>query len=125
MRKLRLSELSNVTSGHILKDVLPGQYLSSGGLAFAKQGERSHTNDGPDGRDYHIHGDCEAFIIMQGTGTMEINGEHIPIATGDIVIVEPGEDHHMNSSEEDPIVTVWCHAGPLRHKNQQQQGDTV
>ncbi|MDQ0873553.1 hypothetical protein QFZ77_002212 [Paenibacillus sp. V4I3] len=35
--------------------------------------------------------------------------------------VLPGEDHHLNSSEVDPIVTVWCHAGLNRHKNQQQE----
>ncbi|NOU99986.1 cupin domain-containing protein [Paenibacillus planticolens] len=121
MIKLRLSELQDTKHGHILQGVLPGDYLSSGGLSFAKRGERSHTNDGPHGRDYHIHGDCEAFIILQGTGTMEINGSHTPVATGDIVIVEPGEDHHLNSSEEDPIVTVWCHASLNRHKNQQQE----
>ncbi|MBP1962337.1 cupin domain-containing protein [Paenibacillus aceris] len=121
MIKLRLSELQDTKNGHILQGVLPGDYLSSGGLSFAKRGERSHTNDGPDGRDYHIHGDCEAFLILQGTGTMEINGEHFPVTTGDIVIVEPGEDHHLNSSEADPIVTVWCHASSNRHKNQQQE----
>ncbi|OAS21894.1 cupin domain-containing protein [Paenibacillus oryzisoli] len=122
MIKLRLTDLLDKKSGHILQDVLPGAYLSSGGLSFAKRGERSHTNDGPEGRDYHVHGDCEAFIILQGSGTMELNGEHIPVATGDILIVEPGEDHHLNSSSEDPIVTVWCHAGPSPHKNQQ-KGD--
>ncbi|SFK71204.1 Cupin domain-containing protein [Paenibacillus sp. 1_12] len=119
MKKLRLSDLRDIGNGHILQDVLPGAYLSSGGLAFSTRGDRSHTNDGPDGKDYHVHGDCEAFVILQGSGTMEINGEHIPVATGDIVIVEPGEDHHLNSSEDDPIVTVWCHAGSSRHLNQQ------
>lgn len=121
MKKLRLSDLQDKRNGHILQDVLPGAYLSSGGLSFAKRGERSHTNDGPEGRDYHVHGDCEAFLIMQGTGTMELNGEFIPVTTGDIVIVEQGEDHHLISSEDDPIVTVWCHAGANRHKNQHQE----
>ncbi|MBA2937262.1 cupin domain-containing protein [Paenibacillus sp. CGMCC 1.16610] len=121
MKKMRLSELQDVQSGHLLQEILLGKYLSSGGLAFAKQGERSHTNDGPDGRDYHVHGDCEAFLILQGTGTMEVNGEFHQVKVGDVVIIEPGEDHHLNSSEEDPIVTVWCHAGPNRHKNQQEE----
>ncbi|MCU6793682.1 cupin domain-containing protein [Paenibacillus sp. WQ 127069] len=119
MKKLRISDLRDIGSGHILQDVMPGAYLSSGGLAFSARGERSHTHDGPDGRDYHVHGDSEAFVIMQGSGMMEINGNLIPVTTGDIVIVEPGEDHHLISSEDDPIVTVWCHAGPNHHKNQQ------
>ncbi|MDD9268404.1 cupin domain-containing protein [Paenibacillus sp. GCM10023248] len=122
MKMLRLCDLQDIQSGHILQDVLPGANLSSGGLAFAKQGERSHTNDGPDGRDYHIHGDCEAFLILQGSGTMEVDGVFHRVRVGDVVIIEPGEDHHLLSSEDDPIVTVWCHAGPSRHKDQQDKG---
>lgn len=119
MKRLRLSELADTRQGHFLGDWLPGPYLSVGGLSFAKPGERSHTNDGPDGRDYHVHTDCEAFVILQGTGIMELNGERIPVGVGDIFIVEPGEDHHLNSDPEDPVVTLWLHAGPNRHKNQQ------
>lgn len=120
MIRAKLSELTKKdhAAGHFLGDLLPGAYLTSGGLSFAGRGDRSHTNDGPDGKDYHVHRDREAFIILQGTGTMEIDGQHHPVASGDIIIVEPGEDHHLCSSEEDPIVTVWCHAGENRHHNQ-------
>ncbi|MFC5448882.1 cupin domain-containing protein [Paenibacillus aestuarii] len=119
MKKLRISELPDTTKGHFLGAWLPGANLTTGGLAFAKPGERSHTNDGPDGRDYHVHTDCEAFVILQGTGTMQINGEHHPVTVGDIIIVEPGEDHHLNSNANDPVVTLWLHGGDHRHKNQQ------
>jgi mannose-6-phosphate isomerase-like protein (cupin superfamily) len=118
VKKARLCDLRDIESGHILQDLLPGDYLTVGGLAFAKRGERSHTYDGPDGRDYHVHGDSEAFLILQGSGSIEIDGEHYMVATGDIIIVEPGEDHHLHSSKDNPIVTLWCHAGPNRHKNQ-------
>jgi mannose-6-phosphate isomerase-like protein (cupin superfamily) len=118
MKRIRLQELHDVTEGHILQDVLPGKFISSGGLSFSKPGGRSHTNDGPDGRDYHIHSDCEAFVILQGKGSIEINGQCHPIATGDVIIVEPEEDHHLISSIEDPIVTLWCHASSTRNKNQ-------
>ncbi|MCZ8514204.1 cupin domain-containing protein [Paenibacillus filicis] len=119
MRRYRFKDLQDVSEGHILQSVLDGEFLSSGGLAFSKPGDRSHTNDGPDGRDYHVHkDDCEAFFILQGKGMMELNGEMHPVQTGDILIIEPMEDHHLISSEEDPVVTLWCHAGPLRHKNQ-------
>jgi mannose-6-phosphate isomerase-like protein (cupin superfamily) len=124
MKKLCFSELCVTGGGHLLQDILPGDYIASGGLAFAKRGERSHTNDGPEGKDHHVHTDCKAFLIFQGKGTMEINGEQHPVQTGDLFIVEPGEDHHLISSEEDPIVTLWCHVGPDRHKNQQ-RGEPV
>lgn len=118
MLRLRLNQLDAATNGHVLGDLLAGEYLCAGGLAFAKPGERSHTNDGPEGRDYHVHADREAFIILQGNGVMEVNGAEHPVAAGDVVIIEPGEDHHLRSSDTDPIVTLWCHAGPERHKNQ-------
>ncbi|OUS76689.1 cupin [Paenibacillus sp. MY03] len=118
MLKLRLNELRDTKTGHILGDLLPGDYLCAGGLAFAKPGDRSHSNDGPGGTDLHTHADREAFIILQGRGIMEVNGEEHPVATGDVLVIEPGEDHHLRSSQEDPVVTLWCHAGPDRHPNQ-------
>ncbi|CAN7419573.1 cupin domain-containing protein [Paenibacillus sp. LjRoot56] len=122
MRTYRLQQLADVMEGHILKDIMPGDYISYGGLAFEKPGARAHTNDGPGGIDYHVHEDCEAFLIMQGKGEVEIKEQaglimH-PVKTGDVVIIEPGEDHHLISSVEDPIVVVWFHAGPSRNKNQ-------
>ena len=71
MQRLRVKDLQDIADGHILKDVLPGKYLYRGGLAFEGPGARSHTNDGPDGRDFHVHEDCEAFVILQGKGTIE------------------------------------------------------
>lgn len=118
MRRYRLKDLSDPTEGHILQGILPGSYLASGGLSFSAPGSRSHTKDGPDGRDYHVHKDCEAFIIFQGSGQMELDGTLHPVAVGDVIVIEPGEDHHLISSAEDPIVTLWCHAGSERHPNQ-------
>ena len=118
MRRYRLSDLQDTKEGHFLQNILPGEYLSSGGLAFEKPGYRTHSYDGPDGQDFHVHKDCEVFIIAQGKGEMELNKELHPVVTGDIIVVEPGEDHHLISSVEDPIVTLWIHAGPTRHKNQ-------
>jgi mannose-6-phosphate isomerase-like protein (cupin superfamily) len=36
-----------------------------------------------------------------------IDGTEYPVETGDVVVVEAGEDHHTRSSEEDPLVAVW------------------
>lgn len=118
MKTYRLKDLSDVQSGHILNGIIPGDYLYHGGLSIMKPGERSHTNDGPGGIDYHVHQDCEAFIVIQGKGTIEIDKVHHPVVTGDIVVVEPGEDHHVLSSENDPLIVLWYHAGAERHKNQ-------
>ncbi len=115
MKRLRLTQLPDVNEGHILKSVLPGQFLYRGGLSFLEPGQRSHSNDGPDGRDYHVHDDCEAFVILEGQGSIEVNKALYPIGVGDIIIIEPGEDHHLISGGQTHLVTLWCHAGPDLH----------
>ncbi|MCD4825362.1 MAG: cupin domain-containing protein [Phycisphaerae bacterium] len=62
--------------------------------------------------------DCEAFVILQGKAEMELNGKQYPLTTGDIFVVEPGEDHHLISDENDPCVNLWLHAGPQYHPDQ-------
>jgi mannose-6-phosphate isomerase-like protein (cupin superfamily) len=120
MKQYRLNQLADLKDGqHILDGIMPGQFISYGGLAFEKPGARAHTNDGPGGIDYHVHKDCEAFLILQGKGTVEINKDHFyPATAGDVIIIEPGEDHHLTSSVEDPIVVVWFHCGPERNERQ-------
>lgn len=125
MLKLSLNDLQTEGKEHFLGSLLPGKYLYSGGLTFAAPGERSHTNDGPGGRDYHVHADREAFIILQGSGVMVVDGIRHEVRTGDIIIIEPGEDHHLCSSMEEPIVALWCHAGPERHPDQHTVNDNI
>lgn len=119
MKIVRLKDLGDITTGHFLKNLIPGQYLCLGGLSFPRPGFRAHTNDGPEGRDYHVHkSDYEAFVILQGKGYMELNSQKHPLVTGDVCVVEPGEDHHMTADKDDPCVLIWLHAGPERHPEQ-------
>ncbi len=119
MKLLRLAELPDNETDHFLRDVVPGRYLAMGGLSFQAPGARTHTADGPGGRDYHVHDDAEVFIILQGKAQMELDGVKHPLTTGDVCIVEPGEDHHLISDEQDPCVNLWLHAGGQRHPDQQ------
>ena len=111
MKRYRLSDLTDTREGHFLKGIVPGEYLYVGGLGFKKPGERSHAED----KSAHIHDDCEVFIILQGKGDIEIDGSRYPVTTGDIIVVEPGEDHHLIADMNDPCVNIWCHAGLMRH----------
>lgn len=49
---------------------------------------------------------------------MGLDGEMHPMVTGDVFIVEPGEDHHLISDDVDPCINLWLHAGPERHPDQ-------
>ncbi len=113
MIKLRLSQLPDVREGHFLDGLIPGKYLCKGALSYKAPNVRTHTHDGPGGTDIHIHpDDHEVFIILQGKAVMELNGEMHPMVTGDVFIVEPGENHHLISDAQDPCINLWLHAGP-------------
>jgi mannose-6-phosphate isomerase-like protein (cupin superfamily) len=119
MRKLRLTELPDNRDGHFLAGVVPGEFLAGGGLSFKKPNVRTHDHDAADGSDRHVHSDCEVFVILQGRAVMEVDGARHDLVTGDVVVVEPGEDHHLVSDAVDPSVNLWLHAGPSRHPDQE------
>lgn len=107
MKKLTLKDL-NPAGGQLFEGVLPGEKLYAGGLSFSQPGEISHAEDNPEGT--HTHEDCELFMIVQGKAVVEIDGSRQDVKTGDIILAEPGEDHHVISDMEDPAVILWCHA---------------
>jgi len=104
MRRLRLGELT--TNGSVLDGVLPGYRVEEGGVVVHAPGERSH----PQGR--HVHATPEAFLILAGRGSAEIDGVATGIGAGDVVIVEPGEDHHLVSAPDQQLTVVWLHLEP-------------
>jgi mannose-6-phosphate isomerase-like protein (cupin superfamily) len=120
MKKLRLTDLACGGNGHILNGIIPGRHLSRGGLSFKQPGERSHDRGcacpSCDGQGRHVHtGDSEVFILLEGKARMEIDGQPHKLAVGDVIVCEPGEDHHLVSDEHEPCVIIWLHAGESRH----------
>lgn len=109
MKRYRLADLKDIRDGHFLKGIIPGKFLQVGGMNFKKPGECSHA-----GESTHVHNDCEVFIILQGKGEIEINSRRHSVTTGDIIVVEPGEDHHLIADADDPCVNLWLHAGARR-----------
>ena len=115
MKRYRLTDLPDVSEGHFLSGIVPGEFLREGGLSFKSPGQRTHTGDGPDGSDRHTHDDCEVFVTLQGRGRMEVDGISHPVTTGDVIVIEPGEDHHLIADADDPCVNLWLHAGSRPH----------
>jgi uncharacterized cupin superfamily protein len=100
MKKFNLSEL-HPSESRLLPDLLGDARITGGGIYVFKPGETAH----PELR--HVHEVDEVFIFIQGTGVLPIDGVEYPIRTGDVFIVEAGEDHHTRSSVEDPLVSAW------------------
>lgn len=107
MKKMTIKDLT-FTEGQLFEGILPGEKLYMGGLSFLRPGEISHADENPEGT--HIHDDCELFMIVQGKAVIQVNDTAEPVMTGDIVLTDPGEDHHIIADPEDPAVVLWCHA---------------
>jgi len=130
MKRYRLNELSDVREGHFLKGILPGKFIREGTMGYKAPGFRTHTGEppspseglrrssGPGGSDVHVHDDCEAFVILQGKAVMECDGKEYALVTGDVLVIEPGEDHHLVADKDDPCINLWLHGGPERHPDQ-------
>jgi mannose-6-phosphate isomerase-like protein (cupin superfamily) len=98
--KLTLSGLQ-YTDSHLMPDLLGDTKITGGGIYVFRPGEIAH----PEPR--HAHDVNEVFIFVQGKGVIPIDDVEYPVQTGDVVIVEPGEDHHTRSSVDDPLVAAW------------------
>lgn len=99
MKRMTVTDLK--TDGSALLPSLFGKRrITYGGLHIFKPGETPHPEP-------HAHDTDEVFMFVQGSGILPIDGVNHPIKTGDVVIVEAGEDHHTTSSVDDPLVAAW------------------
>ena len=100
MKRMTIDTL-NPNGSFLLPEIYGEKRITGGGLTVFKPGETAH----PEPR--HVHDVDEVFIFIEGTGVLPIDGTDHPIKTGDVIIVEAGEDHHTRSSVDDPLVAAW------------------
>ena len=89
------------TSTRLLPQELGDRNITGGGVYVFKPGETAHPEP------CHTHDVEEVFLVIQGQGVIPIDGADHPIQTGDVIIVQAGEDHHTRSSVDEPLVTAW------------------
>jgi mannose-6-phosphate isomerase-like protein (cupin superfamily) len=99
MKKLHVTDLSD-NGSRILSRLFSGRRITHGSVHVFKPGECAHPEP-------HSHDTDEVFIVLQGSGTMPVDGVSHPIKTGDVIVIEPGEDHHTTGSVDDPMVVAW------------------
>ena len=100
MKKFHITDL-HVSPSRLLPEWLGDARITGGGIYVFKPGEIAHPED------RHVHEVDEVFIFIQGSGVLPVNGVEYPIQTGDVFIIEAGEDHHTRSSMDDPLVSAW------------------
>lgn len=55
---------------------------------------------------YHLHhAEEEMFIVLQGSGTLSVAGELVPIAAGDVITIPPGPEypHQIVNTSDAPL----------------------
>jgi len=99
MKQYRINQLT-MNDTRLLPEVIGNRTITNGGVYVFKPGEMAHP-------ELHVHAVDELFIFVQGRGTLPIDGVIYPVETGDVILVEAGEDHHTTSSDDEPLVSVW------------------
>lgn len=100
MKRLTIADL-HPTDSRLMPDLLGQKRITGGGVYVFKPGETAH----PEPR--HVHDVDEVFIFIQGKGVLPIDGVDHQVKTGDVIVVEAGEDHHTRSSVDEPLVAAW------------------
>jgi len=53
------------------------------------------------------HEDDELYVVLEGTGVLEIEGESVPVREGTEVFVEAGADHRFTAYEHVSVLVLF------------------
>ncbi|MFQ3671926.1 MAG: cupin domain-containing protein [Verrucomicrobiia bacterium] len=65
-------------------------------------------------RHYHPRTE-EIYYLLQGTGSMELNGHHRPVGPGDTIAIPPGAKHQLTNTGAQPLVLLCCCVPAYEH----------
>lgn len=67
------------------------------------------TTGGPENR----HEDSDQWIyVARGAGSATVDGEHVELAAGHLLLIEAGESHEIRNTGNEPLVTISVYAPP-------------
>lgn len=59
------------------------------------------------------HEDSDQWLYVQsGAGVAVVDGEERELGAGELVLIEPGENHEIRNDGDEPLVTVNVYAPP-------------
>ncbi len=83
-------------------------------VQFQSLAEASLPPGGATQRHYHKISE-ELYFLLEGTGTMEIDGETRPAVPGDAILIPPGAWHQITATSEIALRFLCCCAPPYDH----------
>ncbi len=58
------------------------------------------------------HDNDEIYIVLEGSGTLEIEGKALYVREGDAVFVERGAEHRFTAYEQLAVLVIFDRGGP-------------
>jgi mannose-6-phosphate isomerase-like protein (cupin superfamily) len=53
------------------------------------------------------HADDEVYVILEGTGVLDVEGDEVPVGEGTAVFVEAGADHRFSAYEHLSVLVIF------------------
>ena len=108
-------------SDYFVKASGAGEFLTDERCYITELSNTSHSSDGSlaiarveVGVTTQLHsltGITETYIVIEGQGTMEVDGQSFPVETGDQVVIPPGIAQRI-TSEGDIDLRFYCLCTP-------------
>lgn len=72
----------------------------------------------------HHHPQEEVYLIVEGTGEIQIGDKVSKVKKGDYVYIKPHEKHSLKNTGEEEMIMIFCYApkGVVEHWQQEKQG---
>jgi len=55
------------------------------------------------------HEDDEIYVVLEGSGVLQVEGEEVPVREGSAVFVEAGTDHRFTAYEHLSVLVIFEH----------------
>jgi mannose-6-phosphate isomerase-like protein (cupin superfamily) len=53
------------------------------------------------------HADDEVYVVLEGTGVLQVGGADVPVKEGDAVFVEAGAEHRFTAYEQLATLVIF------------------
>ena len=105
MKRLRLDQLP-LGGAHIFSAIVPHQSIARGALRLRPPGFVAHPDE-----PVHVHAFAELFVILQGAARLRLDAREVALGAGDVAVVAPGENHHLEIGPGGPAVYLFLQFG--------------
>jgi mannose-6-phosphate isomerase-like protein (cupin superfamily) len=60
------------------------------------------------------HADDEVYVVLEGSGVLEVEGESVPVTEGDAVFVQAGAEHRFTAYEHLSVLVIFDRRAEVR-----------